>query len=151
MRLQWRWLALLGGLGLGLALGLWFWLAQSNDPDPKQVAAGKQVYGQYCASCHGAKGEGQIPAAPLVPDATGKIPAPPHDSTGHTWHHDDDLLKRIIHDGGLGGAEFYEMPAFGAILTNQQIDDVLVYIKTLWTDEQRERQRARTEAIRNAE
>ena len=124
----------------------------SDDGDPQAsketIALGQQVYAARCASCHGANGEGQKPEAPLEPDETGRFPAPPHDETGHTWHHDDDLLVRIVKDGGMGGDMFYEMPAFGDILTNDEIEAVLAFIKTMWTDEQRQMQRDRTEAVR---
>lgn len=112
------------------------------------IALGQRVYAVRCASCHGINGEGQKPEAPLEPDETGRFPAPPHDETGHTWHHDDDLLVRIVKDGGMGGDMFYEMPAFGDILSADEIEAVLAFIKTMWTDEQRQMQHDRTEAIR---
>ena len=77
------------------------------------------------------------------------VPAPPHDGTGHTWHHDDDLLIEIITYGGMGNPEdFYPMPAFGDTLTGPEIEAVLAFIKTLWTDDQRAAQQARTDAVR---
>jgi mono/diheme cytochrome c family protein len=48
----------------------------------EQIALGKRLYDEQCASCHGAKGEGQFPAAPYKPDADGLIGAPPHDPAG---------------------------------------------------------------------
>lgn len=118
--------------------------------DDARLAQGAAVYAQYCASCHGAEGEGQRPDAPLQKDETGRFPAPPHDETGHTWHHDDDLLIEIVRDGGMGDENFYEMPAFGAALDDTEIEAVLAFIKTLWTDEQRAAQQARTEAARES-
>ncbi|MFD1912618.1 MULTISPECIES: c-type cytochrome [Paracoccaceae] len=55
--------------------------------------AGQQLYADNCASCHGASLEGQ-------PDwrrrlDTGRMPAPPHDDSGHTWHHSDRMLFQI--------------------------------------------------------
>lgn len=90
------------------------------------------------------------PDAPLQKDETGRFPAPPHDETGHTWHHDDDLLIEIVRDGGMGDENFYEMPAFGAALDDAEIKAVLAFIKTMWTDEQRAAQQARTEAARES-
>ena len=120
-----------------------------NAADPAQLALGEQVYRQHCAECHGANGEGQRPDAPLQKDETGRFPAPPHDGTGHTWHHGDDLLIRIIVEGGMGTPEdFYEMPAFGEVLTDEEIQAVLAYIKTFWTEEQRAIQQERTNAVR---
>lgn len=114
----------------------------------ERVTIGEDVYAGHCASCHGPNGEGQRPDAPLQKDETGRFPAPPHDETGHTWHHDDDLLFQIIRDGGMGGDDFYEMPGFGTVLNDREIEAVLAFIKTMWTDEQRATQRARTEAVR---
>ena len=126
---------------------------QNSEDGVSQVSAetlaqGQQVYTARCASCHGPTGEGQKPEAPLEPDETGRFPAPPHDGTGHTWHHDDDLLFRIVVEGGMGGDMFYEMPAFGESLSDDEIWAVLAHIKTMWTDEQRSIQHERTEAVR---
>ena len=113
------------------------------------VERGQAIYSTHCASCHGINGEGQVPAAPLQPDETGRFPAPPHDETGHTWHHDDDLLFNYVKNGGLGNPDmFYPMPAFGDRLSDDDIWATLAYIKTMWTDEQRTTQQERTEVIR---
>lgn len=124
--------------------------AACSQTSPAQLALGQQTYQQHCAECHGINGEGQRPDAPLQKDETGRFPAPPHDGSGHTWHHDDDLIIQIIHDGGMGPPdEFYEMPAFGDVLTDEEIYAVLAYIKTFWTDAQRALQQERTNAVHN--
>ena len=113
-------------------------------------AVGEQVYAQNCASCHGANAEGQFPDAPMERDETGRLGAPPHNDDGHTWHHDDDLLYQIVREGGMGNAEmFYPMPAFGEQLGDEEIEATIFYIKTFWTEEQRQRQQAATDAVRN--
>ena len=121
----------------------------NDSANSSQLTLGRQVYLHNCAACHGANGEGQRPDAPLRKDETGRFPAPPHNSTGHTWHHDDDLLIQIIREGGMGDEDFYEMPAFGNVLTDEEIKAVLAFIKTLWTEEQRALQQERTEAVRS--
>ncbi|MBE2270178.1 MAG: cytochrome c [Anaerolinea sp.] len=111
-----------------------------------EIAQGQVVYTQYCAACHGVDGQGQFPEAPLVPDSTGRLGAPPHNETGHTWHHSDVLLIRYVTEGGFSDpTRFYTMPPFGDILTDEQILQVVAYIKTMWTDEQRASQRQLTE------
>ena len=67
---------------------------QTAHPDPLAATTtaggnldGQALYQTHCGSCHGANGEGQFPQDPYFPDATGRVGAPPHDSTGHTWHH----------------------------------------------------------------
>lgn len=109
---------------------------QLADPlNPSQVAAGKVIYEQNCASCHGRNLEGQLEWKARKPN--GRMPAPPHDDTGHTWHHPDDVLFGIT-KGGVAppyGPPGYQsdMPAFGATLTDTQIRDVLAYIKSRWS------------------
>ncbi|HEX2622020.1 MAG TPA: cytochrome c [Phototrophicaceae bacterium] len=111
-----------------------------------QLAEGQAIYLQQCAACHGVEGQGQFPEAPLVPDSTGRIGAPPHNETGHSWHHSDTVLIRYIIEGGFSDpTRFYTMPPFGTILTEEQVLLVIAYIKTLWTDEQRGMQRQLTE------
>lgn len=111
-----------------------------------EITQGQAIYTQYCAACHGVDGQGQFPNAPLEPDATGRIGAPPHNETGHSWHHSDVLLIRYVTEGGFSDpTRFYTMPPFGDILTDEQILFVIAYIKTMWTDEQRASQRQLTE------
>lgn len=113
---------------------------------------GQTVYSTQCSTCHGTNGEGQFPDAPLQPDITGRYGAPPHDDTGHTWHHDDDLLIQIIREGGMGDpVNFYVMPALESVLSEREIEAVIAYIKTMWTEEQQAAQRERTLAVRAQE
>lgn len=116
--------------------------------------SGQTLYMTHCAACHGANGEGQFPDAPLEPDSTGRYGAPPHNSAGHTWHHDDDLLIQIIREGGMGDPQnFYDMPAFESTLSAEEMEPVLAYIKTFWTRDEQANQAAATRLIRqqNAE
>ncbi|MCA9910443.1 MAG: cytochrome c, partial [Anaerolineae bacterium] len=72
--------------------------------------------------------------------------APPHNETGHSWHHSDVLLIRYVTEGGFSDpTRFYTMPPFGEVLSDEQIQMVLAYIKTMWTGEQRAMQRQLTE------
>ncbi|HEB79278.1 MAG TPA: cytochrome c [Rhodospirillales bacterium] len=87
-------------IGIASAIVLYWPMASvaGADPDdPEQVAMGRMAYQQYCAPCHGAKLEGQPNWRIRKPD--GKLPAPPHDQTGHTWHHPDQHLFRITKNG----------------------------------------------------
>ena len=129
------------------AVAVWtFWPPPSTgraDPDDaRQVALGETVYRQDCASCHGAKLEGQANWRTRKPDD--RLPAPPHDESGHTWHHPDDQLIRITKLGLKPplAPEGYEsdMPAFGTFLTDEHIWAVLAFIKSRWPAEIRARQ-----------
>lgn len=102
-----------------------------------QIAQGQTVYAANCASCHGAKLEGQ-------PDwkrrlENGRMPAPPHDATGHTWHHADRQIFTITKLGLGAVVPGYEsdMPAFEGVLTDAEIAAVLAFIKSTWPERQR--------------
>jgi mono/diheme cytochrome c family protein len=65
-----------------------------------------------------------------LPDDHGVYPAPPHDSSGHTWHHPDGLLLEIIAQGG--SMPNSQMSGFAEILTEEEMRLTLDYIKTFW-------------------
>ena len=129
------WIVLLGLVPLAALVTL---AALQSARHSDVLALGAQVYATNCASCHGARGEGGNPAAPLQRDTNGLYPAPPHDNTGHTWHHPDALIKDIITNGSSYPDFQSPMPAWGDKLTEAEIDAVIAYIRTWWTDEQRQ-------------
>ena len=105
------------------------------DPrDAARLALGAKVYAQHCSSCHGAKLEGQPNWRARGPN--GRLPAPPHDESGHTWHHPDRVLFAISKNGLVPpyAPKDYEsdMPAFGGKLSDEEIWAVLAYIKSHW-------------------
>jgi|GEM_PF-613483 len=96
----------LWGALLGLVVTVAAWVAfNPNEPpaivlrpqDPQLLAMGQQVYNQHCAACHGAQLQGQANWRERGPN--GRLPAPPHDSSGHTWHHPDEVLFQITKYG----------------------------------------------------
>jgi mono/diheme cytochrome c family protein len=106
------------------------------DPhDAELVKVGARMYAQHCASCHGAKLEGQPEWRRRL--ANGRMPAPPHDESGHTWHHPDRVLFEITKNGLVPpyAPKDYEsdMPAFAGKLSDKDIWAVLAYIKSHWT------------------
>jgi mono/diheme cytochrome c family protein len=133
-------------LALLVAGGMAAWIVMPGgnraDPtDATQVALGKAVYAEHCASCHGANLEGQPDWRVRKPD--GRMPAPPHDTTGHTWHHPDDVLFGITKQGiGAFAPPGYvsDMPTFGGVLTDEQIWAVLAFLKSSWPPEIQARQ-----------
>jgi mono/diheme cytochrome c family protein len=119
------------------------------DPAP-DLALGQKLYAQHCASCHGAKLEGQSNWQKRLPN--GKMPAPPHDESGHTWHHPDEVLFAITKHGLVApyAPPGYQsdMPAFAGTLSDDEIRAVLAYIESHWTNP--ELLKARAEIMRNA-
>ncbi len=101
----------------------------------EQIVEGQRLYDSKCASCHGSQGEGQYPGNANQADASGLIGAPPHNSTGHTWHHGDTMLVDQIKNGSSQPG-YQAMPAFGSEFSDEQIATVLGYIKTWWTRDQ---------------
>jgi mono/diheme cytochrome c family protein len=106
-------------------------------PDPAQLVLGLKLYAQHCAACHGANLEGQPTWQTRLPN--GRFPAPPHDASGHTWHHPDEVLFGIAKHGMVppyapAGYES-DMPAFGGTLSDDEIRAVLAYIAASWPAE----------------
>ena len=108
--------------------------AYAIDPaDPQLIALGQQVYATQCAGCHGPNLEGE--ANWNLPSADGLIKAPPHDETGHTWHHNNAYLIDSIAKGGArlpSDAGVSAMPAYENILSEEEIGAVLSYIQSTW-------------------
>lgn len=148
-RIPWRRsLAVAGGVAAVAAIAYSLWVVATYVPgpsraavrsaprDPAQLAVGRKVYEQQCASCHGAKLEGQPDWQQRLPN--GRMPAPPHDDSGHTWHHPDEVLFGITKYGLVPGKYAplkYEsdMPGFGSVLTDDEIRAVLAYIESAWS------------------
>ena len=114
----------------------------------QDLAQGEKLYAQHCAACHGARLEGQPRWQKKLPN--GRLPAPPHDDSGHTWHHPDEALFAMTKHGLVppfapAGYES-DMPAFAGILSDAEIRAVLAYIGSHWSSEVR---RLRAEMLRN--
>ena len=110
--------------------------------DAKLLASGRALYQAHCAACHGARLEGQPRWRER--DASGRMPAPPHDASGHTWHHSDQLLFDITKHGvgEAAGLKDYDsaMPKFKGVLRDDEIVAVLSWIKSQWPAEIRKHQ-----------
>ena len=136
---------ILSGLGILLVGALIYYLLSSANEaeanisfkykDAAVVGLGRVVYAENCASCHGVALEGQ--AKWRQRDADGYLPAPPHDETGHTWHHPDSylfLMTKYGIENIIGKTYPNNMPAYGDKLTDEEILAVLSYIKSTWSD-----------------
>ncbi|MGH1483081.1 MAG: c-type cytochrome [Geminicoccales bacterium] len=147
-----RWLVVVA-IGLGvLAAAVWPAWRQAISDQPRadpdsaaQVALGETVYQENCAACHGAALEGQPNWQSRLPDGT--MPAPPHDDSGHTWHHPDQQLFDYTKLGGAAvvPAPFKSaMPGFAESLSDEEIWAVLAFIKSRWSPRAREVQEQRS-------
>jgi mono/diheme cytochrome c family protein len=125
---------------VGLALALWVADPGAGPPhrlrpdDASVTALGQAVYSAHCAACHGQRLEGQPRWRGRGAD--GRLPAPPHDASGHTWHHPDELLFRITKVGVARAAGLPDhvsaMPAYEGVLSDEEIVAVLSWIKAQW-------------------
>lgn len=143
-----RWIGagiLVGGV---LIMGFAYYIQTSHSEN--QIALGRAVYEKNCASCHGVRMEGQPNWQRRLPN--GRMPAPPHDDTGHTWHHPDRVLLAITKYGLVPphAPPDYpsDMPAFQSVVSDDEIRAVLAYIRSHWSEEV---MKWRAEALKNLE
>ncbi len=98
-------------------------LHYTNSPD---VRNGEKVYKGGCIACHGSKGKGAPTAstvfarADTFPDFT--------DCAGTTPEPNGNWKAVIVHGGPSRGLSQI-MPAFGDLLTDEEINDVIAYMR----------------------
>lgn len=133
--------AIIAAAGIGYVTTISSQSGARIDPDnARLVALGGAVYAAECAACHGANLEGQPNWRQRRAD--GRLPAPPHDPSGHTWHHPDAQLFALTKFGPAalaGGGYESDMPAYAETLSDDEIWAVLSYIKSRWPAQIRER------------
>jgi mono/diheme cytochrome c family protein len=131
---------LMAGAAAAPAVGLvWAWTSgPSSSDEAAAIEQGRGLYAENCASCHGAELEGQPDWKTPLP--SGRMPAPPHDASGHTWHHPDGVLFRITKEGPatvVGNGYESDMPGFRGVLSDEEIRAVLAFIKSTWPERER--------------
>lgn len=135
-------------VGIGSVFAYQWWTeSRVDDPfvlrsdDPAIVSVGQNIYQENCASCHGVNLEGEPNWRSRKP--SGRLPAPPHDETGHTWHHADKVLVDLTKYGPqfVAGPDYQsDMPAFEDVISDDEIIAVLSYIKSTWNQRARDAQ-----------
>ncbi len=132
---------MVGGVAVLSAIFI-FWPIESDNTynrldisDKKLIANGKRIYVAHCASCHGAKLEGQPNWRERGAD--GLYPAPPQTDAGHSWHHPDQYLINAVKNGVVDNGIPTNMPAFDKTLNDMEIIAVLTYIKSEWSAKKR--------------
>jgi len=105
--------------------------APPRNLDPVLLEQGKGIHDKYCKRCHGANAEGSSKWRAQGPD--GKYPPPPLNGEGHTWHHPKAVLTSVIKNGSPGGMG--NMPAFRDKLSDADIDAVIIWMQSLWSEQ----------------
>lgn len=117
------------------------------DDKSDMLSTGKKIYLSDCATCHGENLQGE--ANWQTVKENGILPAPPHDDSGHTWHHTDELLFDYIKKGGnyiIPGDFKSGMPGFEKTLSDEKIWTVLNYLKSQWSEREQNYQADITKA-----
>ncbi|MAU12384.1 MAG: cytochrome C [Anaerolineaceae bacterium] len=124
-------------------------LIPTIDSSDTELIATKLSYERLCAHCHGYSGEGQPtgggPGTVERSIELGYHPVPMHNAEGHTWQHADQILFEMIKYGARSPMYIYIMPPHAGQLTDDEIFDIIDYIKRFWTPEQRTHQAQITE------
>lgn len=93
-------------------------------PDLRALSAGSQRYEQHCAQCHGERGEG-VAVYPALAGNRAVLQGSPA-----------NLVQTVL-NGGFGPATAghprpFGMPPFVLELSDQDLADVLTYVRTQW-------------------
>ena len=123
-----RWRAL---APLGLVLLLPLLIATAAEGAIDSSLSGKELYQTACASCHGSTGRG-APASLVgfedpLPDFT--------DSTFASREPDGDWVG-VAFEGGPSRGFSEMMPAFGGVLSIEQLETIVTYVKGFYTDKE---------------
>jgi mono/diheme cytochrome c family protein len=144
--------AVLGSLAAFLTGLFEGWGSGPGSAQKAVLAEGRAIYSRHCARCHGANLQGQPDWKQRLP--SGRLPAPPHDASGHTWHHSDRTLFEITKRGTaavVGGGYESDMPEFDGVLSDDQIRAVIAFIKSTWPERERRFQERVSESDREAQ
>jgi len=128
------WLCVAVAFAATLAIFLWRPQTRPDLSDPRRIQAGAPIYAKQCASCHGDNLQGQPNWTTRLPN--GRMPAPPHDESGHTWHHPSAILFAITKNGlkpPYAPPDYQsDMPAFAGVLSDDEIWNALAFIRSRW-------------------
>jgi mono/diheme cytochrome c family protein len=106
----------------------WIGYEGSDKASAERIERGAALYREHCQSCHGVDGTGEPPENIAGTDLA---PAPALDDSAHAWHHSDGNLVQAILEGfeKQGG----RMPGWKETLSREQAEDVVTYLKSLWS------------------
>ncbi|MFQ5994749.1 MAG: c-type cytochrome [Acidiferrobacterales bacterium] len=97
-----------------------------------RITHGAQLYREHCLQCHGPEAQGH-------PDwqtaGTGQfVAAPPLNGTGNTWRRKKEEIVAAIKKGASRKG-VPAMPAYQGRLSDEQIDDIIIWFQVLWPPE----------------
>ena len=112
---------MLAGLIAVLAIGGSLLADAAGKGDP---AKGKEKYNQICASCHGPSGKGDGPAAAALDPKPRNLSDAKYVSTIS-----DEQLFKTVKEGGASVGKSPLMPAWGSVLSDNDIWNVIAYLR----------------------
>jgi mono/diheme cytochrome c family protein len=127
--MNWRWLAIVAGPAAVLVVGSVLALLFLPHPVPRNATPAQRLYLTYCAECHGANGHGSWRATLFL-----LRPGDLGDRRALSSLSDPYLFDLIKHGGATIGKP--GMPSFGYHLTDEQIQELVRYLRTLAADQQ---------------
>ena len=92
----------------------------------EEKTEGKKLYFTYCTGCHGVSGKGDGPAAKALP-----VKPADHTDTKKMSQYSDEHLFTVISRGGASVGKSAQMPAWGAVLKEPQIHEIIAHIRSL--------------------
>jgi mono/diheme cytochrome c family protein len=101
-------------------------LSSVETPSTSQAGGTENLYGRYCAPCHGVRGAGDGYNAPFLP-----VRPTAHADSTYMSRRSDDALFDAIYAGGYVMNRSNRMPPFGQTLTREQIWSLVGYLRTL--------------------
>ena len=101
-------------------------LFQSVSVFTQEDGGGKRLYQSYCAGCHGSGGKGDGPAGKSLP-----VKPADHTDAKKMDQLTDNHLFTVIAKGGAASGKSSHMPAWGGVLKEKQIQEIIVYIRGL--------------------
>jgi cytochrome c oxidase cbb3-type subunit III len=113
-------ISFLGLTAIALTLGTPFWARGQS------AAEGQKLYMTYCSSCHGDKGRGDGAAGKALP-----VKLADHTDGNLMNSFSDEFLMTIISKGGPAVGKSSFMPAWGGVLKDNQLQDLLAYLRSI--------------------
>jgi len=99
--------------------------AAARNPGGKSSPVGRELYMSACAACHGANGTG-VPQSRVGWD----LPLPDFNDCNFASREPNDDWMAVAHDGGPARGFSKLMPAFGDVLTAEELELVLIHMRT---------------------